>query len=60
MLISPASAEMLGLFITSRQEDFDRLDLQTVRRIYDEVTLSPEEFSEVIDRIHHAVTPKTK
>lgn len=50
MLISPASIEMLGTFVTSRKEDFDRLDLDTVKRIYQEVTLSEEELDEVIDR----------
>lgn len=50
MLISPASIEMLGTFVTSRKEDFDRLDLDTVKRIYQEVTLSEEELDEVINR----------
>lgn len=51
MLISPASIEMLGTFVTSRQEDFDRLDAETVKRIYQEVTLSEPEFAEVIEKL---------
>lgn len=48
MLVSPASVEMLGTFITSREEDFDRLDAETVRRIYNEVCLSDDEFDSVV------------
>lgn len=51
MLISPASVEMLGTFITSRQEDFNRLDLDTVNNIYREVCLPAEEFGQICDNI---------
>lgn len=51
MLISPATIEMLGTFVTSRQEDFDRLDLQTVKSIYNEVCLTDDEYDEVIRKI---------
>ena len=51
MLISPASVEMLGTFITSRDEDFDRLDSETVNQIYREVCLTDSMFDEVISRL---------
>lgn len=51
MLISPASVEMLGTFITSRKEDFDRLDAKTVKKIYREVCLTPKTFDNVINAI---------
>ena len=51
MLVSPASVEMLGTFVTSREEDFARLDAETVNRIYAEVCLSDDEFDRVIDRL---------
>ena len=43
MLISPASLEMMGKFITSRREDYERLDEQTMQLIYDEVGYTTSE-----------------
>lgn len=51
MLISPASVEMLGTFITSRQEDFDRMDAETVKKTYDEVCMTRREFDTVVEKI---------
>lgn len=51
MLISPASLEMMGKFITSRQEDYDRLDEPTMQRIYDDVGYSSLEFLEFVKRL---------
>ena len=51
MLISPASIEMLGTFVPPRKEDFERLDGETVKQIYREVTLEPEEFEAVIEKL---------
>lgn len=51
MLVSPASLEMMGSFITSRQEDFDILDENTMRRIYNEVGYTYDEFYELIKEL---------
>jgi len=51
MLISPASLEMMGKFITSRQEDYDRLDEPTMQHIYDEVGYTNMEFLEFVKRL---------
>lgn len=39
---SPASVEMMGYYIFPRQEDFHKADAELLRRIYSEVSLSPE------------------
>lgn len=51
MLISPASLEMMGKFITSRHEDYDRLDEQTMQLIYDEVGYTTAEIMGFIKTI---------
>lgn len=51
MLVSPASVEMLGTFITSRTEDFERLTRDKIIEIYHEVCLNDEQFDEILDRI---------
>ena len=40
MLLSPASVDMGGVFITPRREDFERLDSDIIRRVFDELCLS--------------------
>ena len=42
-LVSPASVEMGGLFITPREEDFKNLTLNEILKIYSEVTPTNEE-----------------
>lgn len=49
LLVSPATIEMLGTLVCSRQEDFDRLDLPQALSILAEVGLSEEEFSECVN-----------
>ena len=56
MLVSPASVEMLGTFVTSRKDDFERLDIPTVERIYREVCLSEEEFENIVEKINEQTT----
>lgn len=43
MLLSPASVDMGGVFITPRREDFERIDLDIIRRVFDELCLSNAE-----------------
>lgn len=51
MLISPASLEMMGRFITSRAEDYERLDEKTMAAIYSEVAYSHEEIAEISKKL---------
>jgi SpoIID/LytB domain protein len=39
ILVSPASVEMGGVIVTSRDEDFERLDQMALKKILEEVTL---------------------
>lgn len=52
MLLSPASVDMGGVFITPRPEDFERLDADIVRRIYKELCLSTEEANAIAQNIN--------
>lgn len=42
-LISPASVDLGGVFITPRREDFDRIDADTIGRVLGEVCLTVDE-----------------
>lgn len=46
MLVSPASVEMMGLFILSRSDDYERVDREYVNHILTEVAYSREEVDE--------------
>lgn len=47
MLISPASVDMGGVYITPRPEDFRRFDADTVHCLIDELCLSESEINEI-------------
>lgn len=51
MLVSPASLEMAGMFLISREADFDRLNRDIINEIYTEVGYSHEEIKELTSRI---------
>ena len=51
MLLSPASVDMGGVFITPRREDFERLDADVISRVFDELCLSKAETDEVASRL---------
>lgn len=51
MLISPASVDMGGVFITPRLADFERFDADTVRRLIDELCLTEDEIEEIASKI---------
>ena len=52
MLLSPASVDMGGVFITPLEKDFNRLDANIVRKVLDELCLSPEETLEIAKNIY--------
>lgn len=51
MLISPASVDVGGVFITPRPEDFEAFDADTVRNILNEVCLTAEEINNVASNV---------
>ncbi len=51
MLISPASVDMGGVFITPRPQDFDTIDASTILRIFDELCLSQDEIEDIARNI---------
>lgn len=51
MLLSPASVDMGGVFITPLQKDFDRLDADTVRRVLDELCLTADEINNIASEV---------
>lgn len=51
MLISPASVDMGGVFITPLEKDFDRVDAEVIRRIFDELCLNGEEIEEIASNV---------
>lgn len=51
LLVSPGALDMAGLIITPRQSDFERITQADVQTILNEVSLSSDEFNEVVSRI---------
>lgn len=51
MLLSPASVDMGGAFITPRREDFDLLDAQLLARVFDELCLDTEQIEEISNKV---------
>lgn len=51
MLLSPASVDMGGVFITPLEKDFNRLDADLVRQVYEELCLSDEEMNDIIQKL---------
>lgn len=51
MLISPASVDMGGVFITPLEKDFNRVDADVIRKIFDELCLDTATVNEIAARI---------
>ena len=51
-IISPGALDMSGLFITPRQEDFERLTPEIALDILNEVSLTKEQFQEVVQKLN--------
>lgn len=51
MVISPASVDMGGVFITPRPQDFAAFDADLARRIYDELCLTNDEARAIAENI---------
>lgn len=48
LMVSPGALDMAGLIITPRQQDYDRMTMERMQAILDEVALTPEQAQEVI------------
>ena len=51
LLISPAVAEMGGIFPIVREEDIDKLNAQQLTEIYKEISLSPQQLNTLCDQL---------
>lgn len=51
MLLSPASVDMGGVFITPLEKDFNKLDADIIRKIFDELCLSRAEIDAIAEKI---------
>jgi hypothetical protein len=49
IIVSPASVDMAGHIVTPREQDFHRLDGETVAGIYREVSAPEELLVEILD-----------
>ena len=51
ILLSPASVDFGGVWITPRQEDFEKIDDAVVNDIFGQVTLGDDEWADLIERL---------
>lgn len=55
MLLSPASVDMGGVFITPLEKDFQKLDAEIVKQVFDELCMSPESVKKIAESISKSV-----
>lgn len=55
ILISPAIAEMNGIFPIAREEDRQKMTPKKVCEIYEEVSLSKEKFKDILKRLEETL-----
>ncbi len=51
LLISPASVDMGGVFITPQEKDFDKITADDISQIYKEVCISDEKVKQIVGEI---------
>lgn len=51
ILLSPASVDLGGVFITPRMEDFEKLDAATVKNIFDQVSLGGSKWETLLGKL---------
>lgn len=51
MLLSPASVDMGGVFITPMKKDFEKLDRSIILNVFNELCLSTEEINEIASNV---------
>lgn len=55
LLISPGSVDMGGVLITVQEKDYDKIALQTIRQVMEEVSIRPEDFRRLQQQIKENV-----
>ena len=50
-IISPGAVDMGGLLITPREEDFRKITIEVAQSIYEEVSLTPAQMQEVMEKL---------
>ena len=56
LIISPAAIDMGGLIISPRKEDFERVDLNILQKILNEVSLDEEKFLLIKEKVKSELT----
>lgn len=51
MLLSPASVDMGGVFITPLEKDFNALDADKIAQVFDELCLSTDEINDIAEKV---------
>ncbi len=51
MMISPASVDVGGVIITPRAQDFEKIDAETVKRMFDEVCMDKNDIKDIVNKI---------
>ena len=51
ILLSPASVDMGGVFITPQEKDFDKITEQDIKAILKEVCISDKKMNEIVDKL---------
>jgi len=58
LLISPASVDFGGVFITPRKEDFDKITKENIEDIFNQVSLNQDDFHELTEKIRTDLNKK--
>lgn len=54
ILISPASVDLGGVFITPQEKDFNKISAEDIKNILGEICLSDNKFDQIIDQLKKA------
>ncbi len=54
LMVSPASIDLCGIFVVPRRQDFEKLTGETIGAIFDEITISTDQFCQLVARLERA------
>lgn len=52
MLLSPASVDMGGVFITPLEKDYERMNASVVKKIYNELCIDDHDVADIVERVY--------
>ncbi len=55
IIVSPASVEMAGILVTPREEDFNKINSDDIRKIYTEVSINNDKFKIIKTKIRSII-----